>query len=163
MSKNFDLSSPAIIYYQKIAALFGKDPAVRVEFDRDNLTIKLYVDQVKKASAIEALLPAEKTFGNLTVRIEVVMPNARMKDYEKLFNDAFEGNPAFKKVQVFEYPSAPFVYVVFKPEVVQYFTDNAADLRGLTSTLYQDIARDVLDDRLRVFYSTDRNPLPFDI
>ena len=38
------LSAPWIIFYREIEAMFQGDPEVRVVFDEDNLTVKLYVD-----------------------------------------------------------------------------------------------------------------------
>ena len=49
------------------------------------------------------------------------------------------------------------VYVVFKNCVVQFFNDNLNDAHGLISTLYQDIAADILDGpgTIGVYYCTD--------
>ena len=49
----------------------------------------------------------------------------------------------------------PFVYVMFKPEVVQYWDDNLGDPHGNISTLAQEIARDVFEDGNGVYFSTD--------
>ena len=49
------------------------------------------------------------------------------------------------------------VYVVFKNCVVQFFNDNLNDCHGVISTLYQDIAADVLtgEGAQGVYFNTD--------
>ena len=51
--------------------------------------------------------------------------------------------------------SNPITYVVFVNEVVQYYNDNLSDIHGLRSTLYQEIAKDIFETRLGVYYCTD--------
>ena len=54
------LSSPWMIYYREVEALFQMDPGVRVIFDDDNRELKLYVEDGEKAYALSQLLPTEK-------------------------------------------------------------------------------------------------------
>ena len=58
------LSSPWILFYKKVSALFEKDPGVRVLFDESDNSLKLFVEDAKKATALEKLLPKEMTFGS---------------------------------------------------------------------------------------------------
>jgi len=46
-------------------------------------------------------------------------------------------------------------YVVFKPEIIQYYTDSLADARGICSTLNQEIAKDIFGEIPGVFFCTD--------
>ena len=48
-------------------------------------------------------------------------------------------------------------YVVFKNCVVQFFADNLNDCHGIISTLYQDIAEEILtgDGAQGVYFNTD--------
>ena len=74
-----------------------------------------------------------------------------------MFNEAFEGNDAFvfaRKISLFH--SNPTYYVVFKPDVVQFYTDNLGDWNGFRSTLYENIAREIFKDIPGVFYGTDK-------
>lgn len=52
-----------------------------------------------------------------------------------------------------------FTYVVFEKEVVQYWNDNLADYNGLTSTLYQDLAKEIFEDANLdgVYFCTDED------
>ena len=49
----------------------------------------------------------------------------------------------------------PLHYVVFKNRVVQYWSDNLGDINGNTSTLYENIARDVFGETDNVCFNTD--------
>lgn len=149
-----DLSSPWIGYARMIYALFGKDPEIDMEYDADGPAVKLFVSDAGKAEAIAQLLPASKDFGNVTLSITVIPPNAMRKDV--LLEKAFDGNPIFSKaVYVDGVFSNPVTYVAFKPNVVQYFNDDLGSLDGVTSVLYEDVARDILQPGDGVLYYTE--------
>lgn len=152
-----NLSSPWSNYYKEINALFGLNPDINVVFDEENYVVKLYVDGEVKANAIEQILPQEKEFGNVTVTIQVIPANKTSKSRADLFEAAFRGNPAFSYIQTIEGPfTNPISYVVFKNAVVQYFTDNLGDIHGLRSTLYQEIAREIIGvDEEGIYFCTD--------
>lgn len=155
--KALDLSSPWIMFYRELEALFKEDPTVRPQYDEAEFgrTIRLYVDDPEKAEALSKLLPSEKTFGNVTVRIIVVPANTEVESLLNLFRKAFKGNPALACIHeasgVFD-----FNYVVFQAKVVQFESDNIGDINGLTSTLYQDIAKDVFEDVSGIFFCTEK-------
>ena len=48
-NKVVKLSSPWMIYYRQIKALFSQDPNVKVIFDEENFTVKIYVTGGSKA------------------------------------------------------------------------------------------------------------------
>ena len=147
------LSSPWQIFYRQIEALFGSDRDIKIFFDESETTIKLYVENNEKAEAIRALLPEQKKFGSVTIKIDIIPANGVVnKDFGKkltvdsfLFNAAFDSNPAynFSKTFVGVFTN-PITYVVFENKVVQYYSDNLGDLHGLTSTLFQNIAEEIL-------------------
>ena len=49
----------------------------------------------------------------------------------------------------------PITYVIFKKEVVQYYNDSLSDAHGMCSTLYQDIAKRILDADEGIFFCTN--------
>jgi len=154
-NENLSLSAPWEVYYRQVDALFGVDPEVNVEFDDDNLILKVYVDNASKAEAIAQLLPMTKQFGNVEVLINVIPAN--LDNWKaSIVKKAFEGNPAVVDIQTIEFDelSNPMCFVSFKKEVVQYYSDNAGDLHGLTSTLYQDIAKELIPSD-GIYYCTD--------
>lgn len=152
-------SSPWVTYYKEVDALFKKDKEVLVVFDEENIELKIYVDNQEKASAIQYLIPNEKNFGNVILKIKVIPSNGkqlrdvRTTNIVDIASDAFRGNNAVFAVTdvraVFD-----LVYVIFRKEVVQYFDDNIGDINGNCSTLYEVIARDVFND-IGIKYCTD--------
>ena len=155
MQEKVNLSSPWILYYRKIEALFKKDPAVEVKINEDTNMIWLYVDGTEKADALTQLLPAERTFGNVTVKVMIIPTNLNDPSKLPLFQKAFEGNPALAYTQAGSGSIFDLNYVVFKCEVVQYHSDNIGGVDGLTSTLYEDIARDVFEDAQGIYFCTE--------
>ena len=155
MSK-LNLSAPWVIFYKEIEALFRQDPEVKVEFDENTNAIRLYVDSGEKAEALARLLPAERTFGNVTVSVTVVPSNKLKADRLGLFQAAFKGNPAFAYAKTVEGTlGLSLSFVVFKREVVQFFTDNLKDVAGNRSTLYQELAADVFGEEAGGFFCTE--------
>lgn len=153
--EKFKLSSPWTIFYRQVEALFIEDPAVTVIFDEEAVELKIYVEGATKAEAIEALLPSEKVFGNVTVKISVIPSNVGNMDRISLIQKAFEGNPALKEIISGELFTTPIHYVVFEKEVVQFFVDNLSDAHGVYSTLYQDLAKEIIGQDKGVFFCTD--------
>lgn len=152
------LAPPWETFYRELNALFGSDPDISVIFDEDEPEIKLYVSDPTKADALAELLPSEKEFGNVVLKIVVIAPNGYQSKNVKsdLLLTAFNGNPALSYVKtVSGILSNDITYVVFQNEVVQYFNDSLSDVHGLCSTLYQDIAGHVLGEIDGVFYCTD--------
>ena len=165
MSEKRKLSSPWVRFYKEIEALFGKDPDIRIETDEtvncleeETYVIRMYVAAPEKAEALTQLLPAEKKFGSVEVKLQVIPANAQYTMKLQLFQDALRGNP------VFAYTAASgdagcdvfdIGYVAFKPEVVQYFVDDLGSLGGLCTTLYQEIAKDVFEDVPGIYFCTE--------
>ena len=152
------ISSPWVRFYRELEALFAQDEEVRVAYDEEKNVVSLYVDNGRKADALAKLLPSEKTFGNVTLKIEVVPANAaNSEDKTVLLQEAFYGNPALRYVLPVDCPIGHFDYAIFENKVVQFFNDNLADPNGLCSTLYEDIARDVFEDAGMYFCTETRD------
>ena len=161
------MSSPWVIFYKEVEAMFKFDREVTVVYDEDEAELKLYVDNPDKAEALAQLLPTEKIFGNVTLRVTII-PSNQFSDLKgpriratafnsNIFNVAFAGNEAFCYATTLSgIYSNPLTYVVFRREVVQYYTDDLGDINGIASTLYQDIAKDIfVSQEMPVFYCTD--------
>lgn len=150
------LTPPWISHARKIYALFAKDPDIDIVYDPDEPEIKLYVAKTAKAEAIASILPVEEEFGNIKLKITVVMPNEVVST--DVLTAAFDGNPILSEiVSIDGATKPPMCYVVFSNEVVQYFNDDLSDANGVQSTLYEDIASDVLEPKEGVFYCTAVN------
>jgi len=155
--KALKISSPWVVYYDRLNALFKYDHEVSLTYDWDKYEIKVFVDNPKKADALMMLLPPEKSFGNITVKTTVVPANDDEGwTWTEIFKDAFDGNPVFSYAQHVDSQMGKLDYVVFAGIVAQYFADNLFDIGGNISELYEDIAREIFetgDDS--VFYCTD--------
>ena len=156
MNENkLNLAPPWVEFFHKIDELFKEDPDVKVSYDDDSKAITLLVEGAAKAEALTALLPAERTFGSVSVSVKVVPANVPRSTIG-LFRDAFNGNPAFSyAVTLDNVFSNPISYVVFAHKIVQYFNDDLSDPHGLESTLYEFIADDIFENRDGVCFSTD--------
>ena len=160
MLKNVKLSSPWAIYYNKILQLFGKDPDITITYFEDNNVIRLLVASTDKATALRQILPDVKHFGNVELKIEVYPPEIDKNNITAMYSAAFKDNPAFEEVREVTLPTGNVLnYVIFSPEVVQYYSDNLADIHGNTATLYQNIAVDIFDFNPAIRYCTAENDL----
>lgn len=153
--KNVGILAPWTTYYKKVNELFKDDEEVNVVWDAENMAIKLYVSNAKKADALAKIMPTEREFGDIIVTITVYPPNGK-ETIADLFRTAFEGNE--KVVEIFTVPDdmtySP-TYVIFKKEVIQFFNDNLNDAHGNLSTLSEEIAREVFRNSGNVFFCTD--------
>lgn len=148
------ISSPWVTYVNKLTALFDADPqiALNVDFNTkgDGPSVVISTNNGDKATALTKVLPEEKKFGNVTLKISVDGPfsNRAFTSAKELFDTLFEKSPVYAYSVC---PSAdgywfvPITYVVFKNCVVQFFNDNLNDPHGVISTLYQDIAAELLE------------------
>lgn len=156
MAKKLKLSPPWVTFYHDLKEMFGNDPDIKIEIDDDDYSVKMYVEDQEKADALSKILPTEKTFGNVVVRIKVIPANVEEESVAELFKKAFKGNPILADAQdikgVFDFSAT---YIVFAKRVVQYFNDNMGDINGLRSVLYEDIAREMFATDPGVFYCTD--------
>ena len=142
---------PWTIVIRKFEALFDGDPqiACNTNFNGSNPAIVLACNNGDKVTALQQILPEEITFGGVTLKVAVdgTPSNRAFTNKKELFEVAFSGNPAFA------YAVSPvddgynwfsMMYVVFNNTVVQFFADNLNDCHGIISTLYQDIATELL-------------------
>ncbi len=153
---NLKLSPPWDTFYKEVKALFGRDEEVKVVMNEEKYELNLFVDNAEKADAISKLLPVEKTFGNVTLYIRVIPADGGKERIKDIFAKAFSGNPAFSYIKSIDPSTGAFgaTYVVFENRVVQFYNDDLTDVNGNCSTLYQDIAQDVITAK-GVYYCTD--------
>lgn len=160
------LSPPWVIYYHEVSALFAQDKTIKVVLDEDNYRLNIYIDDRVKAAALTELLPVTKEFGGVTLEIAVIPSNADPNNVVKIsgcgdnyvsemYKTVFRGNPTLAYCRVVDGPfEFPATFVVFEKSVVQYFIDALNDANGVCSTLYQEIAKDVFQERPGVYFCT---------
>ena len=156
------ISPPWVIYVRKLEALFDGDPQIAFNVDYQKNAIVIACNNGDKVTALQKILPEKAEFGNVVfnVAIDGVPSNRAFQNKKELFDVAFEGNP------VYAYSVSPvddnynwfdITYVVFKNYVVQFFADNLNDCHGIISTLYQNLAEELLTGSATqgVFFNTD--------
>lgn len=159
------MSPPWDTYYCEIEAFFKQDPEVRVLYDDEKKVITLYVNNEAKADALNVLLPSEKTFGNVTVKINVTPANTKnFATTSDALASALNGNNAIRQIIVSGLPGlGEFTYVICAPEVAQFFTDNLQDYCGFTSMLFADLARDIFEvSKEGIFFCTEVSDFTLD-
>lgn len=152
------MSPPWVIFYREVDAMFKNDDAVMVVYDEEENEIKLYVEGDEKAGAMMELLPLEKQFGNVTLKITVIPANSSVLNQKisDAYRAMFEGNVAVDYIEDIEGVfSNDLHYIVFAKDVVQYFTDDLGDAHGVCSTLYQEIAKDIFEKQDGVYFCTN--------
>lgn len=155
---------PWSTYINKIQALFDGDPqiACNVNYAGSSPSIVLACNNGDKVAALQKVLPSEVKFGGVTLTIGVdgVPSNRAFANKKELFDTLFERNPAYAySISPMDdgYNWFAMTYVVFKNCVVQFFNDNLNDCHGVISTLYEDIAREILtgDGASGCYFNTD--------
>ena len=150
-----NLSSPWVRYYRMVQAFFKEDPGIRVVYDEQAQEIKLYVADPNKALELERMLVQEVDFGSVKLRVTVAPGNQPSTTEATGLAAAFDGNEAVSRMVPITCPIGNWVYVAFKPEVVQYFADNLGDLHGYQTTLNADIAKEIFKQNPEYFFCTD--------
>ena len=155
---------PWTIVIRKLEALFDGDPqiAFNTNFSGEGPSVVLSCNNGDKVAALQRILPSEVGFGNvkLAVVVDGIPSNRAFTSKVELFDTAFKGNPAYAySICPAEegYQWIGTTYVVFKNCVVQFAADNLNDCHGIISTLYQNIAYELLTGEATegVFYNTD--------
>lgn len=150
--KGVGLASPWVIFFKEVQALFAKDPDVDVIFNEKNPEIKILVNGEIKADAISKIFPHHKTLGNVEVKITVVPANETEETTLDLFRKAFYGNPAVDSfVSIPTMYGTPMNYLLFVPEVAQFWADNLGNPHGVESMLYETIAKDIFENPDMIF------------
>jgi hypothetical protein len=155
---------PWTIVIRKLEALFDGDPliAFNTNFSCEGPSVVLSCNNGDKVAALLQILPEEISFGNVKLKVMVdgTPSNRAFTSKVELFDTAFKGNPAYAySICPAEegYQWIGTTYVVFNNCVVQFNADNLNDCHGIISTLYQDIAEEILTGPATdgVFYNTN--------
>ena len=142
---------PWTIAIRKLEALFDGDPliAFNCNFNGSAPSVILSVGNGDKVTALQQILPEEICFGNIKLKVIIdgTPSNRVFTSKVELFDTAFKGNPAYAySVCPAEegYQWIGSTYVVFNNCVVQFAADNLNDCHGIISTLYENIADEML-------------------
>lgn len=162
---NYTISSPWYTFGRKVKALFGGDPDYRIGDVREandggaDYELDFEVRNHRKFVALDRVFPKVKAFGNVKLRINLFDEENGAEDRVDLIRKIFDGNPAVSNIaDVYDAADARHGYVLFRPEVIQFFNDDLSDLNGNWSGLAQDIAREVFEDLPGIHFCTANLP-----
>lgn len=155
--KRVVLEAPWETWCKELKALFERDDEIAVsdiyepenEMDTD-YCVAIMVRSHDKFIALDRLMPRMKVFGNVTLGIDIFDEENTEVDIANLFKTLFNGNPIIDSIQKrTDQTGTDWNYVLFKPNVIQFFDDDLTDYNGLWSGLAEDIARDVFEENGR--------------
>ena len=144
------LSPPWVTYYKELCALFHMDPDITVEDMLEDWVIGITVYNHKKAEALRKLLPEEKTFGKVSIHVDIYdKENAKeTNDVTELLQAIFDGNLSFNKVHIIrDQAGCDHKYLIMNPDIVQFFNDDLSDYCGNKTMLMEDVAFDILGEK----------------
>lgn len=149
----FALAAPWETFQKMLVALFANDDEITIsdiyepDVGDETYAIDIGVNNTEKYHALERMLPRIKTYGNVTVQLNVYDSTNDDEDTLEVFKAIFQGNHIVKDFKTAVDPSGvPHYYLRFWPEVVQFFDDDISDYNGNWSGLAQDIAREVFEN-----------------
>lgn len=155
-NEQMKITSPWITYVNQVKCMFADDTDVIVEYNDDKKNLVLKVFDSHRADALTQLLPIRKDFGGVILHISVVTENKIEPSFAELVEKAMDGNPHFSQlIKVPMQDGKSFNYLMFEPEVAQYWNDNLADPHGNVSTVFADLAQDVFGVVPGTFFATD--------
>lgn len=151
------LEAPWETWCKELKALFERDADIDVSdiYEPENgmdtdYAVAVMVRKHDKFLALDRLLPRMKEFGNVTLGIDLFDEENNEVDLPELFKTLFTGNPIVDSIQTRTDPAGvDWHYVLFKPEVIQFFDDDLGDFNGNWNGLAEDIARDVFSENGR--------------
>lgn len=155
---NVAIQSPWVTAYNQIKSLFERDPELLISSMVENdgtYEFTISSSNRVKIEAIQSLLKEEYVFGNVTMKVNFSVEN---EDILQVVKNAFLGNDILKDTQVGGNPlTGEQNFALFKKEVIQFYNDNLLDYYGNKSTLAEDIAREVFNERVlkEVHFCTD--------
>ena len=148
-----DLQSPWQLYRNKINALFGCDPDIKVSkiVDTPNgysdYSLEIEVRNHEKFLAISQILPRKVRFGNVHLAVVIYDEENLTSNKEHLaaiYEAAFKGNPNFDAICERREPlGGKTTFVRFQPKVLQFYADDISTYDGYWSGLAQDIAKEL--------------------
>ena len=146
--KSVALSDPWSTYQRKLKALFENDDCIEIGDlygDKSPYTIPVKIFGQHKASAFQRLVVNPVQFGNVTVNLDVEVISDNVDNMLEDARILFANNDSVVDVKVVDdVTGTPHGFVLFEPEVVQFFNDNLSDYYGSETTLYQTIAKELL-------------------
>lgn len=155
---NTGMSSPWVLFVAKLKKFFEEDNDIHIDYNPNsnpNL-VNIRVDDETKHYALSNLLESKIYFGNFELEIRVIPANFASVDKVALFKSLFKDMSIVDEIDEItpEGTSNTFTYILFKNQVVKYWSDNLGNPHGNNFTLYEDLANDIFSDHAGVLFTT---------
>jgi len=160
-NKKVGISSPWIETYKKIKALFETDEELEITdcqqlIGANNYAFSIGSRNTAKLKALEKILKSEYVFGNIKLFVNFEYQENLEAVTDMDYKTAFTGNGVLSDIQVSTNPIVDgTTFVLFAPEVIQFFNDDLGDYDGNFNGLAEDIAREIFKEQPNVKFSTD--------
>ena len=155
----YKLEAPWYTYQKKVKAKFDRDPDITVGeiYQKENgkdYGFDVEVRNHEKYLALDRVLNRMKIFGNIALFITLYDEENTLEDEAiTVYKTIFKGNPIVRKVDdVIDATGTHHGYVVFEPEIIQFYDDDLSDYHRNWSGLAQNIARELFDDAAHGVY-----------
>ena len=157
--KEISSNRPDVTLANRIKAIFEDDPQIELEYHNatkaSNGKVTLHVCNQRKAAAIKKLL--KTCYDNIATPLDVEVIDESGTCDETVI-DAFTGNPHFSEfinIRSDLDPSQIFHVCIFNKEVIQFKNDNGGSLHGYEFRVMEDLAREVINDKPLLFFTTE--------
>lgn len=159
-----ELFPPYVIAYNKLKALFGVDRDLNIS-ELDTATRSCIISSDKNYRKIYAISQALKPeINGLTI---VCKYTGEETDYARTIREIFEGNAHLDSVRITTErdTSVKHLITTFKDETVQYAADNRFVPGGYTTTLAENLVKDLFKSQYRrsVYVTKDKRSKIFDV
>jgi hypothetical protein len=155
-AQNKTLLPPWFLLQAQLNATLNADPCVHVDEltgDSHKMEIQINVCDYNKAEALSAFVKKNYDYGNITLAINVLSPDLmpvtataprNLDETVGLLKRAFTGNKYFVTAgTVEEVPDVAFIE--FKPDVVQFYSDDISDWYLNTNLVASQAFNDVMN------------------
>lgn len=163
-NKKVGISAPWVLLYKKIRAMFDQDTELEITelqqlIGTANYAFSIGSRNTAKLKAIEKILKSEYVIGNIKLFINFeYQENGDSNVITDIdIQTAFAGNPILSDVKKTDdiVIRDGMVFVLFEPEVVQFFNDDLSDYYGNYNGLAADIAKEIFVEQTNIKYGTD--------
>ena len=158
-NQNLHLSAPWHTYRNMLAHMFSLDEDITVgniTGEGDALSLRIDVlNNRGKCEALNQLLKKTVAFGSVTLTISVENSFSNSDSAADIAKTALAYNRLVKDIVVKkDMTGTDHTFVVFYPEVIQFFNDDLTDYCGNFNALAEDVAREIFNTDICANYCT---------
>lgn len=159
--KKTDLTPYWYTYRNQLAALFESDDEIAVYDlvkgeDKGQYILKIETSSEAKFKVLKKVIKPEVHFGNIYVTAEISYKDDTDDHIFTAndFNILFKGNSLFNRVELAEVMGGQQSFVIFEPQIIQFYNDDIGDYCGNYNETVENTAKAVLNKPRGTFFCT---------